>query len=555
MSASPVDQNTLPPSQDPEDVSGIVDPPRNLPGIFRRLGPGLIIAASIVGSGELIGTTKAGAQAGIVLLWLIIIGCVIKVFVQVELGRYTLSEGESTLAAINRLPGPRWRVHWLVWYWCVMMLASLGQLGGIVGGVGQSLAITFPITGDYLTAIRTPSHGDMQKFIDWENDTQTGGQKLAALAPSEQERVAKSQQWTRQQLEALGPAGEARLVEIRDGKEIDDPRTLDDKLWAAVIAVLTSFALGVGRYRMIQDVSTVLVVMFTLITIGNVISLQSTAEWSIPTSEFVEGLKFRLPEGTAAVSTALAVFGIIGVGASELVAYPYWCLEKGYARFAGRRSNDPAWANRARGWIRVMIIDALVSMVVYTVATLAFYVMGVAVLHSAGRDPEGMRMVTTLAFAYEPVFGTYAKWLFLLGAFAVLYSTYLVANASNARMILDALKLFGAVDRYQQSVHDRWLKGLSIGLPLFCLAVFVAGGDPITLVLFSGMLQALMLPMLAGAALYFRFTQTDARLRPSPLWDLFLILSALGMLVAGLWGANVNVRKFVGQLLEWLSGS
>ncbi len=31
------------------------------------------------------------------------------------------------------------------------------------------------------------------------------------------------------------------------------------------------------------------------------------------------------------------------VGASELVAYPYWCLEKGYARAAGKRDNSIAW--------------------------------------------------------------------------------------------------------------------------------------------------------------------------------------------------------------------
>ena len=34
-----------------------------------------------------------------------------------------------------------------------------------------------------------------------------------------------------------------------------------------------------------------------------------------------------------AFTVAFAAFGIIGVGASELIYYPYWCLEKGYASF------------------------------------------------------------------------------------------------------------------------------------------------------------------------------------------------------------------------------
>ena len=99
------------------DENATKAPPRTILGILRQLGPGLIIAGAIVGSGELIATTKTGAQAGFSLLWLIIIGCVIKVFVQVEFGRYAISSGETTMSALNEVPGPRWRVNWILWYW------------------------------------------------------------------------------------------------------------------------------------------------------------------------------------------------------------------------------------------------------------------------------------------------------------------------------------------------------------------------------------------------------------------------------------------------------
>src|SRR6187402_564514 len=87
----------------------VENPPTTFSGILRRLGPGLIIAASIVGSGELIGTTKTGADAGYSLMWLILIGCVIKVFVQVEFGRYAVAEGVPTIEALDQIPGPRLR--------------------------------------------------------------------------------------------------------------------------------------------------------------------------------------------------------------------------------------------------------------------------------------------------------------------------------------------------------------------------------------------------------------------------------------------------------------
>ncbi|MEM7235963.1 MAG: hypothetical protein AAF517_27595, partial [Planctomycetota bacterium] len=126
----------------------IQPPPQSFRKMMLYLGPGLIIAGNIVGSGELIATTQTGAQAGFWLLWLIFIGCIIKVFTQVELGRFTIIRGKTTMAGLNEVPGPRIgkRGNWLVWYWLAMFLVSLGQLGGIVGGVGQALSITIPLT-------------------------------------------------------------------------------------------------------------------------------------------------------------------------------------------------------------------------------------------------------------------------------------------------------------------------------------------------------------------------------------------------------------------------
>ena len=47
--------------------------------------------------------------------------------------------------------------------------------------------------------------------------------------------------------------------------------------------------------------------------------------------------------GRNPMATALATFGIIGVAAGELVFYPYWCLEAGYASFVGAKDNSKEW--------------------------------------------------------------------------------------------------------------------------------------------------------------------------------------------------------------------
>ncbi|MFQ5730361.1 MAG: Nramp family divalent metal transporter [Planctomycetaceae bacterium] len=513
-----------------------------------RLGPGLIIAGSIVGSGELIATTKTGAQAGIVLLWLIIIGCLIKVFVQIELGRYAIGHGETTLAALDRVPGPHitlWRMpggdylaaNWIVWCWLAMMLLGIGQLGGIVGGVGQAIALSAPMTGDYAEAILVPSQKEIERFIKWDDDINKNGRKeFSKLTNPQQKRILRGQEVFRQQLAGIQTTHGDVVATVRSGETLEDPYTWDDKIWAALVALLTAGLLYRGRYRLIQNISTVLVVAFTFITIGNVIALQTTEQWHISLSQFLDGVSFRLPEATGGIdplATAMATFGIIGVGAAELITYPYWCLEKGYAKFTGKRTDDESWARRARGWMKVMRYDAFASMAVYTTATLAFFLMGVAVLHNEGRDPDGMRMVSTLARAYVPVFGEYARWLFLGGAVAVLYSTFLVATAGNARMYTDAVKIYGLMDHNNPRHHDRAVSSFSVVLPFLCLAVFCTGVNPVRTILVAGFMQGILLPMVGAGALYFRYTRTDGRIKPGRLWDVLLILSFIGLFIAG----------------------
>ncbi|MBX3444068.1 MAG: transmembrane Mn(2+) transporter [Planctomyces sp.] len=523
------------------------DPPRTFSGTLRQLGPGLIIAGSIVGSGELILTTKTGAQAGMTLLWLIILGCIIKVFVQIELGRYSITRGVTTLAALNSVPGPRLRVNWILWFWVAMMLASTAQLGGIVGGVGQSLAIAFPVTGDYATYVAVPAHSELKRYIRWTDDFAAGEREFAQLTPEEQRETRRGVQRIAAQLERLPDRGAAALEAARlQEKAPAPPFTWDDRMWAGLPAIVTTLMLFFGRYGMVQNLATMLVAAFTFATIGNVLALQQTADWRITGADLAEGFAFRLPSGRGGLTplaTALATFGIIGVGATELIAYPYWCIEKGYARFTGPRSDDASWAVRAKGWMRVMHWDAALSMVVYTLATLAFYIMGAAVLHREGLDPAGMRMVSTLTEAYVPVFGEHARWLFLGGAFAVLYSTYLVAIAGHALTYSDGLRVFGLIPKDDPASYRWWVTAFRVTLPLLCLAIFWTGYDPVSLILISGAMQATMLPMIGFAALYLRWTSTDPRLRPRRIWDVMLVISCLGLFVAGTWGVYEQFEK------------
>src|SRR5947199_4590445 len=147
MSKSPpVDLYALPPE-------AIQEPPRSLFRAFRQIGPGLILAGSIVGTGELIATTRLGASQGYALLWLILLSCLIKVFVQVELGRYAITHGKTTLAAFDTLPGPKLGASWICWLRLIMMLTTQAQVAAMEGTVGQAAHMAFPMTSQLVAMV------------------------------------------------------------------------------------------------------------------------------------------------------------------------------------------------------------------------------------------------------------------------------------------------------------------------------------------------------------------------------------------------------------------
>jgi manganese transport protein len=404
----------------------------------------MILAAAIVGSGELIATTTLGAQVGYVALWLILLSCAIKPVVQAEMGRYTIATGETGLEGLNRVPGPRLGVNWLVWAWALMVLLTQLQVGAMYGGVAQVMTLLLP-------SVPSPA-------------------------------------------------------------------------WNGVLLLTTLALLLGGGYERIERLAMVKVGLFTLLTVLAALALTRMPQF-FSWKDVVDGLGPRLPaEGLA---TAVAVFGITGVGAAELFMYPYWCVEKGYARFAGRREETPEWRARALGWIRLMHVDIGVSMFVYTLATVAFYLLGAGVLHGTGRIPAAHDMITVLSSVYTATLGSWALGLFYLGAVVVLYGTIFTATAAHSRLYADMCRLLGLFERgdYRRRVAFRRL--FVVLLSVVPVALLLCFESPIKMVVAGGIAQSLMLPVVACGTLYLRH-----RLLPREV--------ASGLYVTvGLWTASL----------------
>jgi manganese transport protein len=449
--ATPVDPYAL--SRD-----AVQAPPASLRSALRRIGPGIVLASAIVGSGELIATTTLGAQIGFAGLWIVFVSCAIKPVVQGELGRYTILTGKTGLDGFNGVPGPRFGVSWLVWAWAITVSLTLLQVGGMYGGVGQVLHLLWP--------------------------------------------------------------------------------ALSVNAWVAICLTITLAVLLGGGYTRIERFAVVKVALFTMLTIfAAAVLLRRPGAVSI--HDVALGLSLTLPP--AGLVTAIAVFGITGVGATELVMYPYWCVEKGYARFVGPHEPGPEWIARARGWMRVMHVDIVCSLVIYTMATVAFYLLGAAVLHRMGVVPAARDTVAVLSHIYTETLGGWALWLFYAGAIVTLYGTIFASTAAHSRMFADLVRVIGVYPREDAGSRLEWRNRFVVILAAVPAVLYWFFESPVRMVVAGGVAQAMMLPLIGIAAIYVRHTQLPRELQPALATTLMLWLSTTVMLGFALYYVGSNV--------------
>ena len=238
-------------------------------------------------------------------------------------------------------------------------------------------------------------------------------------------------------------------------------------------------------------------------------------------SDLGTGLSFSLPRET--LGLAVAAFGITGVAAGEILLYPYWCLEKGYARWTGPREQSEAWYARAAGWTRVMQIDALASMAIYTLATCGFFVLGATVLRSESQLKDGNEFILQLSNMFGTVLGDRTRAVFMLCAFAVLFSTVFANAAGFSRVWADFFGLCGWIRGERQ--RRRAIGVVAWLFPLICSVIYLAIQRPLLLVTFMGVCNALFLVVVAYQTILFRYRHTEPQLRPGRSYDLALWIS------------------------------
>ncbi|MFJ4684433.1 Nramp family divalent metal transporter [Streptomyces sp. NPDC088789] len=101
---------------------------------WRYIGPGIVVAATGVGAGDLVATLIAGSNFGYTLLWAAVIGCLVKISLAEAAGRWHLSTGRTLFdgwASLGR---------WTTWFFAVYVV-----IWGFVYGAAAMSSSALPL--------------------------------------------------------------------------------------------------------------------------------------------------------------------------------------------------------------------------------------------------------------------------------------------------------------------------------------------------------------------------------------------------------------------------
>ena len=118
--------------------------PRTKPAILSLIGPGLLVAATGVGAGDLATASFTGSQLGTAVLWAVVVGAFLKFVMTEGLARWQLATGETLLeGAVHRLGRG---VGWLFLPYLLLWSFLVGS--ALMSACGVTLHAMIPVFED-----------------------------------------------------------------------------------------------------------------------------------------------------------------------------------------------------------------------------------------------------------------------------------------------------------------------------------------------------------------------------------------------------------------------
>jgi Mn2+/Fe2+ NRAMP family transporter len=326
---------------------------------------------------------------------------------------------------------------------------------------------------------------------------------------------------------------------------------LSPVLWGWILSAIIIYLIWSGsidRLKVIQTVMVAIMVVGVLYTGYRLIPsfgalISGLFAIQIPQVPAWAAEKYKV---TNPLRELVPILGWAGGGFASQCWYTYWTLGAGYgmARLGrqGKAADESLLkemsvedATRVKGWLRMVRADTLMASFIGVVVIIGFVSSGAGVLHVKQILPAGAAVALNVAEIFSFMFGKVGHYLFLLGAFAALFSTCLAAFTGWPRLLSDCARvLFPKLEKVP------WEKQYRVWIAIFAftnmILVYTFHWRPVFLVQSAATLEgAFLIPVqgiLVLLGLYYvlpKFFSPEVRkiLRPGILVPLGITLAVL----------------------------
>ena len=383
-----------------------------------RLGPGMIMAATAIGTSHIVLAPVAGARFGYDLLWLILFAHLFK-YPAFEFGaRYAVATETSLIEGFQKVPGPK---NWALFvFLAITVLQGLTILAGVMSVTASILVVTL------------------------------GGMSYPA--------------------------------------------------WLLVLGVFTILVHQTGKYPALKFGSKL---MMGVLVIGTLVAFAAT-----PPSSADLGRMFvpALPAGS--ILLVAAIFGLMPTGINVAVWHSLWTVE--HLKYWKTET-----ANRG-DLLRMSRSDLGVGYWLSAVLAVMLLSLGANLLRPRGLVPNGIEVALTISRIYTELLGEWMFPLFMLAAFAAMFSSVYSVMDGFPRAFSTILRTLFPSNSFLEKPSNPAYWIFMVVIFTFSLVTNTLLPNPVLVVTLVGVVSLLVAPILY-AFNYYCVTRLieDESMRPS----------------------------------------
>jgi Mn2+/Fe2+ NRAMP family transporter len=218
-----------------------------------------------------------------------------------------------------------------------------------------------------------------------------------------------------------------------------------------------------------------------------------------------------------------------------MLPYSWWVAEKGYQNLRIDADEGGALKDHmssesvtaVRQWLKLASWDAIFGYLAAGLVASVFMIVGAEVLKPRGIVVDGLPVVQNIAAIFTETFGGWSYLLFMVPAFAAIYSTVLgvfdggrMAIAHIVRMLMKRKPV-----PLESMRTNTWYRVSLVLFSLVPLVIFLGVQQPVALVITAGVISAVSMPFLAAQVFWSLVRQIPPAYRPNRFYLGNLLLS------------------------------